>query len=165
MPFQVAVSVGAQGGVGTTTWIGRMTERKHVFSEANQLQKGGEDGVKMGIETNFSSENLEHIVDITVKEIPELLQNDVEEIVLYGSYARGDYTEDSDIDIAILTRSDRKSNESYGDQLDEIATRIGYDTYEIVNYVCLPFKEFEEKKSWYPYFQSIEREGVILYGR
>ena len=94
----------------------------------------------------------------------DLLKEDLVEVVLYGSCARGDYTEDSDIDIALLTKSDRLEVKKYEDALATIATEIAMKHFAIVNFVCLPFDEFEEKKAWYPYFRNIAMEGEILYG-
>ena len=33
----------------------------------------------------------------------KILQGDLSKLIVYGSYARGDYREDSDIDVMILT--------------------------------------------------------------
>lgn len=100
-----------------------------------------------------------------VPEVHDALGDDLEEIILYGSCSRGDYNKDSDIDIAILTGCDRLEAKKYSDKLDDIATGLAMKYLAIVNFVCLPQKEFEEKKSWYPYFKNIEREGERLYGR
>ena len=108
---------------------------------------------------------LEYVKKKTVRDVPKALSNKCRKIILYGSYARGNYTEDSDVDIAILTDSDRIENQKYNAKLDDIATQIGYKTTAVVNYVCLPLKEFEERKNWYPYFANIERDGVLLYER
>lgn len=108
---------------------------------------------------------LSTVKDITVKDIPAVLHDDCRQIILYGSCARGDYTADSDVDIAILTECDRDQAKRYTSQLDDIAAKIGMDTMAIVNFVCLPSKEFNEKKTWYPYFMNIDRDGVILYER
>lgn len=108
---------------------------------------------------------LEYVKKKTVRDVPKALSNKCRKIILYGSYARGDYSEDSDVDIAILTDSDRTENQKYNATLDDIAAQIGYKTTAVVNYVCLPLNEFEEKKSWYPYFANIERDGVLLYER
>ncbi len=94
----------------------------------------------------------------------DLLKDDLVEVVLYGSCARGDYTEDSDIDIALLTRSNRLEVKKYDDDLAVIASEIAMKYFAIVNFVCLPFDEFEEKKTWYPYFINIATEGEVLYG-
>ena len=78
--------------------------------------------------------------------VRDLLKEDLVEVVLYGSCARGDYTEDSDIDIALLTRVGRLEAKKYEDALATIATEIAMKYFVIVNFVCLPFDEFEEKK-------------------
>lgn len=93
------------------------------------------------------------------------LNEDVDSIVLYGSCARGENTEDSDIDIAIFTKCDRAEAKKYTDKLAEIATKMMDKYMEVVNFVCLPIAEYIEKKSWYPYFQNIEKDGVVIYGR
>ena len=96
--------------------------------------------------------------------VRDLLKEDLVEVVLYGSCARGDYTEDSDIDIALLTKSDRLEVKKYENALATIATEIAMKHFAIVNFVCLPYEEFEEKKTWYPYFMNIATEGEVLYG-
>lgn len=96
--------------------------------------------------------------------VRELLKDDLVEIVLYGSCARGDYTEDSDIDIALLTKVNRLESKKYENDLATIATEIAMKHFAIVNFVCLPFDEFEEKKTWYSYFMNISMEGEVLYG-
>ena len=108
---------------------------------------------------------LESVKDSALKNIPEIMKEDCKTIILYGSYARGDYTADSDVDIAILTDSDREQVKKYSSQLDELATQIGIDTMAIVNFVCLPQREYESKKSWYPFFKNIDKDGIILYER
>ena len=103
------------------------------------------------------------VEETTVREVPALMKDDCEKIILYGSFARGDYTLDSDVDIAILTKSDRMAVRKFNPGIDEISSDIGIKTMMIVNYICLPLKEFEQKKSWYPFFMNIAHEGKILY--
>ena len=42
---------------------------------------------------------------------------------------------------------------------------MGEKTMAVVNFVCLSNAEFEEKKSWNPYFMNIDKGGVLLYER
>ena len=94
----------------------------------------------------------------------ELIGSDLIKIILYGSCARGDYTDDSDIDIALLTRCSRTEVKKYNDALDMIATQLAMKYFAIVNFVCLPHDEFMKNKARYEYFQNIDQEGEVLYG-
>lgn len=95
----------------------------------------------------------------------DALGKDIRKIILYGSCSRGDFSDDSDIDIALLVSCDRMEINKYNDILAEAATKLAAKYLAIVNFVCLPEKEFEERKNWYPYFKNIDKEGELLYGR
>lgn len=109
-----------------------------------------------------------NIIDTIKAEVPdmvrEFMDKDLVKMILYGSCARGDFKDDSDVDIALLTRGDRIDSWKYNDKIDEVATNLALKYFTIVNFVLLPYQEFEEKKSWYGYFKNIDREGIKLYG-
>ena len=115
-------------------------------------------------ELALNNETIEKIKLEVPELIKSLMKEDLIEIVLYGSCARGDYTEDSDIDIALITKSNRIEAQKYAGDLAAIATEFAIKYFAIVNFVCLPHNEFIEKKNWYAYFKNIEREGEVLYG-
>ena len=96
--------------------------------------------------------------------IQELMKDDLKRIVLYGSCARGNYTADSDVDIAILTRCNRWESKKYDEGLADLATELAMKYFAVVNFVCLPYDEYLNKKEWYAYFRNIEKEGEVLYG-
>lgn len=96
--------------------------------------------------------------------VTAVMGKDLLKVVLYGSCARGDYTQDSDIDIALITACDRLEAKKYSDKIAEISMQLAMKYFSIVNFVCLPYDEFIQKKSWYLYFQNIDSEGEVLYG-
>ena len=53
-------------------------------------------------------------LDIVLKELTEqiydLLGDKLDKLVLYGSYARGDNTEESDVDVLVLTNMEPEEN-------------------------------------------------------
>ena len=53
------------------------------------------------------------------RKVRKILGKNLKQVILYGSYARGDYTEDSDIDIMVLTTLTDK-------EIEQIETEI-YD--------------------------------------
>ena len=115
-------------------------------------------------EIALNDEVIQMIKQDCIVPIQELMKDDLIKIVLYGSCARGDYTEDSDVDIALLTKCDRIEAQKYTGELSMIATELAMKYFAVVNFVCLPYEEFVEKKSWYSYFKNIEKEGEVLYG-
>ena len=98
-----------------------------------------------------------------VNRIPKLIPEDLKEIILFGSYARGDYTEESDVDIAVLVGCDREETTKYKEGLVELSAELDLKNLVVVNFVCLPYKEYEEKKSYYPFYSNIAKEGRVLY--
>ena len=99
-----------------------------------------------------------------VDSVRQLMGMDLREAILYGSCARGDYHEDSDIDIALITKCGRMEAKKYDDGLDEIASQLAMKYFAVVNFVCLPYDEFMEKRKWYLYFRNITEDGEVLYG-
>lgn len=96
--------------------------------------------------------------------VKNILKDDIIKIILYGSCARGDYTIDSDIDIALITACDRMDAKKYNDKLANVSMQLAMEYFAVVNFVCLPYTEFMKKKSWYAYFKNIDSEGEVLYG-
>lgn len=115
--------------------------------------------------TDLTSNVIEKIKSESVPMVKKAMGTDLHEIILYGSCSRGDFNEDSDVDIALLTKCDRTGSKRYENVLAQIATELALKYFAVVNFVCLPKKEYDEKKAWYPFFKSIDNEGVSLYGR
>ncbi len=145
---QLILPAVTKSGLPTATFIKQAVYEKIKADEAIELRK-----------------TLELVKKAAIKGIPNILHDNCRRIILYGSYARGNFTSDSDVDIAILTSCDREQVKEYNSQIDDLATDIGTDTMAIVNFVCLPLEEYEAKKAWYPYFINIARDGVTLYER
>lgn len=119
----------------------------------------------MMTELRLNQNIIEKVKSDSVLLLCNTIGKDIRKIILYGSCSRGDYSDDSDIDIALVVACDRTEINKYSDLLAEIATKLAADYLAIVNFVCLPEKEFEEHREWYPYYKNIDREGVLLYGR
>lgn len=112
----------------------------------------------------LSRKIIEYIKRDATEMVQRLLKEELAEVILYGSCARGDYTADSDVDIALITKCGRIEAQKYNNALADIATELAMRYFAVVNFVCLPYEEFQEKKVWYAYFQNIATEGEVLYG-
>ena len=117
------------------------------------------------IDLRLNQNTINKIKTESVSLICDILGADIRKIILYGSCSRGDFSDDSDIDIALLVSCDRAATNKYQNVLSKVATELAAKYFAIVNFVCLPEKEFEKKKNWYPYYKNIDEEGELLYGR
>jgi len=83
-------------------------------------------------------------------------------VILYGSYARGDYRDDSDIDILVLLDSDNEKLSR--SEKDRIALPIYYLSVAIDTVIS---PNIYSRKAWAshrvtPYFENVNREGIPL---
>ena len=91
--------------------------------------------------------------------IEDVIKSDLSEVILYGSYARGDFDEESDIDIAVIVDSSRELLRKYRKGLVEIMSNASLEYDVVVNISCIPLKDFEEYKEVLPYYRNIDSEG------
>lgn len=97
-----------------------------------------------------------------IKDIQGTLGDDFKGAKLYGSYARGTFTDDSDIDIVIFT--DKMPN-TYIDLIQKtaditMAYNLQYDIW--LSPVFQNITLFKERKHAVPYYQNIEKDGILL---
>lgn len=112
----------------------------------------------------MTQNDIDYASRVFTERVPGILKNHAKKIIMYGSCARGDYNNDSDIDIAILTDMNRVDVKAYDSDLMDVVTDIAMASDAVVEYICLPIDEYNQKKAWYGYFRNIETEGKVLYG-
>lgn len=108
--------------------------------------------------------NISNIIDEFVKGVNEILGNRVKRIILYGSYARGDYNKSSDIDIMILTDLTDEEIIKYRDEIIDIAYDIEWDNNFDIDISPL-VKNIDKFNYWLetlPFYMNVQREGVVL---
>lgn len=112
---------------------------------------------------SLNNTKIDMIIDEILLYLKDLLGSVIVECRVFGSCARGDYTEDSDIDVVLLTSCGRLESNQYDKRLARVMSDIMFKHNELVNFICIPHDEFEEKKNWYPFYSNIEKEGRIFY--
>lgn len=83
----------------------------------------------------------------------------IDTIILYGSYARGDYSDDSDIDITAIVRGNRVELQKKLKKMWDFSTEVGLAYDVIVSPTVIPYDEFEQYKEKLPYYRNIVKEG------
>ncbi len=109
-------------------------------------------------------EQINVITKEIVDEVIHLLQKNVYKIVLYGSYARGDFTEESDIDILILLNCSKEQVMMYRKQVSRLSSRIGLKNDIEISLLLRDKETFERGKDILPFYKNIKQEGIEIYG-
>lgn len=100
-----------------------------------------------------------------VKNASQQLYGDkLNRIILYGSYARGDNTEESDIDIMIVLNCDADEIRELRGVTAEMASDISLEREVFLSVLLRDKKHFEDNLDFLPFYKNIEKEGVAVYG-
>lgn len=86
----------------------------------------------------------------------------IAQIILYGSYARGDNTEDSDIDIVAIVHGERLDLQEKLKKIWDLSSDLEIDYGVIISPTVIPYDEYVKFKDDLPYYRNIDREGVTI---
>ena len=88
----------------------------------------------------------------------------IEEVWLFGSYARGDFQKSSDIDIMILTDLEDEELIQYRDKIWDFAYDVEFENNFDITLSPL-VKNIDKFNYWLnamPFYMNVQKEGVVL---
>lgn len=96
--------------------------------------------------------------------IKRILGDSLRKIILYGSYARGDYNENSDVDIMVLTTLTDNQIERVEPQIFDLAFDFQMDYGMDISVVVKNEEHFNYWLGALPFYDNVEKEGLVLNG-
>ncbi len=106
--------------------------------------------------------NIQNLLKLYRKQLETVAGSHMKKVILYGSYARGDFHADSDIDIMILVDYTDSGMKEFENKVCDIT----YDFNEEYNADIMPIVQnvthFEYWKNAYMFYQNVEKEGVAI---
>ena len=107
----------------------------------------------------MKNQNLDRIVALVKQWFSEQYQENLDGLILYGSQARGDAQEYSDIDVLVVL----KQAFNYREEIERTSQFIAdlsleYDT--VISRAFISAQRFQDENS--PFLLNIRREGVSL---
>jgi uncharacterized protein len=107
----------------------------------------------------MKNQNLDRIVALVKQWFLEQYQENLEQLILYGSQARGDAQEYSDIDVLVVL----KQAFNYREEIERTSQFIAdlsleYDT--VISRAFISVQRFQEENS--PFLLNVRREGISL---
>lgn len=110
------------------------------------------------------STKMQNLIDLYIEEVKNVYGSHLRQIILYGSYARGDYRPDSDVDIMILLDMSDLELKAYSQQLSYMTYDFNMDNDLDIKPIAKSEKHFRKWVVNYPFYANVDKEGVVLYG-
>ncbi len=103
-------------------------------------------------------------LDGIIKKIAEIYQmvygEKLIKVILYGSYARGDYNNESDIDIVAIVHGNREELQQQLKKVWNHTADLELEYETILSTTVIPYEEFQKYRNDLPYYRNIINEGV-----
>ena len=115
-------------------------KRKNVWNENKELMK------------NISS---------MCGELRDVYGNSLKKIVLYGSYARGEQTPESDVDIALIVNN--VNDDCKHDKMTDIVVDYELEQGVTLSVIQIDYAEYTEWNHILPFYKNIDKEGIVLW--
>ena len=84
----------------------------------------------------------------------------IRDAYLYGSYARGDYSACSDVDILLTSDLPQEEIERYRRRVAEISSALSLKNDVTVSVTVKPLELFNRFSDSLPYYRNVLREGI-----
>ena len=96
------------------------------------------------------------------QQVQKVLGKSLKKVILYGSYARGDYRENSDIDIMVLTTLTDEEIRQIKTTIYDVAFDFQMEYGGDISVVIKNEAHFNYWLGALPFYDNVQKEGVVL---
>lgn len=147
----------------------RVEKRKDSTSGGEKRKKDTSEEPKTGEKVRQELEKMKKIprsIEIPIYKFAQTIQlllgSDLYAIILYGSYARGDYNNNSDVDIMILVDLPETEIKKIENDVYDVAFEIEINTGINISPVIKNRAQFEYWVDTLPYYRNVRDEGITI---
>ena len=97
-------------------------------------------------------------------QLRKLLGSSLSEVILYGSYARGDNHDFSDVDLMILVKMSDSEIKRIENDVYDIAFEIEIETGIDISPIIKNEAQYEYWVDTLPFYRNVRDEGVVING-
>lgn len=109
-------------------------------------------------------ESIQDILQIFIAQVHAVFGAEDVKTIVYGSYARGDYHEGSDVDIVILTKMSEADIRQKEDLLYDAAFDIQMNYGIEISVIVKNVEQYEYWLGTLPFYNNIQKEGIVIDG-
>ena len=109
----------------------------------------------------FSDNKLNMITSSAAKQAKILLNEKLDAVILYGSYARGDHDDESDVDILLLINGSDTSVREYRNPIADISSALSLENDITVSILPCSTETFNKYKNSMPFLKNILKNNLL----
>ncbi len=103
---------------------------------------------------------LEMVLSATQSGLREIFGNRLEDVLLYGSYARGDYDSESDIDVMALVDLPKEELSFYRRRVSDFSSEMDLRYNILLSIKLQDTESFHRFGAVLPFYQNVIKEGI-----
>ena len=104
---------------------------------------------------------LDEMKEELVQGLTAIFQNNISMIILYGSVARNEATNESDIDIAVILKQEL-SHDKRAEFL-EWSAEFDMKYEKVFSFIDIEKEKMEQWGDILPFYKNIQKEGIVLW--
>ena len=99
--------------------------------------------------------------DELIRGLTEIFKENIKMIILYGSVARNEAKDDSDIDIAIIMKNDM--DEKTQEQFIRWSADMDIRFDKVFSIIDIQEEKLEQWGNVLPFYRNVQKEGIVLW--
>ena len=99
--------------------------------------------------------------DELIRRLTEIFKENIKMIILYGSVARNEAKDDSDIDIAIIMKNDM--DEKTQEQFIRWSADMDIRFDKVFSIIDIQEEKLEQWGNVLPFYKNVQEEGIVLW--
>ena len=105
-------------------------------------------------------DNISNIIYKFSQELKQILGDNLTKVIVYGSYARGDYRDNSDVDIMILVKMSDEEIKAVKNDIYDLAFDVEMSTGIELSPIIKNEKQYEYWVDTLPFYRNVRNEGA-----
>ena len=132
-----------------------------AFPKDERIRTGRYQGYRRKLRFYSDNKNLSEGIKKLTASVGDVYGKYIDALILYGSYARGDQTNESDVDLAMILKSGHTAE--MHDQLTDIIVDLELEYGVIFSTISIEEADYTERRDVSPFYKNIDKEGIVLW--